>query len=241
MIAEVTPTGEKVWAYTQALDPAIRNPFSAQRFERAGHVYTLIADRVARRVWAVDADFNVVWQYGVTGDTSTGAASVAVNHLADPVLRPLLAGGRRDRAHRRQSPGMSRDRGQVRTTTRPAGTDHGFTADSIIWSYGQPGVAGNGPGQLAKPHSAQRLANGNVLICDAGDDVYGARVIEVDRATGGIVWQYGVTGPPGTGDDDLHEANFASRLPDGDTLIADTAAHRVLRRDRVGPSSMSGI
>ena len=26
----------------------------------------------------------MVWQYGVTGDTSTGAAAVAVNHLSDP-------------------------------------------------------------------------------------------------------------------------------------------------------------
>ena len=73
-----------MWAYTQALDPAIRKPFSAQRFARDGHDYTLIADRVACRVLAVDADFNVVWQYGVTGDTSTGPAAVAVNHLADP-------------------------------------------------------------------------------------------------------------------------------------------------------------
>ena len=71
-----------------------------------------------------------------------------------------------------------------------------------------------------------------MLICDAGDDAYASRVIEVDRATGGVDWQYGVTGPPGTGDGYLHEANFASRLPDGDTLIADTAAHRVLRVTR---------
>ena len=228
MIAEVTPAGEKVWAYTQALDPAIRNPFSAHRFARDGHDYTLIADRVARRVWAVDAGFNVVWQYGVTGDTSTGAVAVAVNHLADPF-------------YARYSP---EDGGTVLIADNLRGCrvievqyghysagapDNGFTGASIIWSYGEPGVAGNGPGQLAKPHSAQRLANGNVLICDAGDDVCGARVIEVDPATGGIVWQYGVTGPPGNGDDYLREANFASRLPEGDTLIADTAAHRVLR------------
>jgi hypothetical protein len=119
---------------------------------------------------------------------------------------------------------------EVRYSDYQAGApDNGFTAGSVTWSYGEPGVSGNGPGQLCKPHSAQRLASGNVLICDAGDDLLSARVLEIDRASGAIAWQYGVTGPPGEGEGYLQEANFASRLPDGDTLITDTLAGRVLR------------
>ena len=183
---------------------------------------------IARRVWAVDADFKVVWQYGVTGDASTGEASLAVNHLADPFYARYSPedGGTVLIADNLRAFRVI----EIRYGDYQAGAvDGGFTAASIAWSYGQAGVNGNGPGQLSKPHSAQRLANGNVLICDAGDDVFGARVLEVDRTTREIDWQFGVTGPPGTGEDYLHEANFASRLAGGDTLIADTAAHRVLR------------
>ena len=227
MVAETTAVGEPVWMYTKDQDPALANPFSAQRFERDGRSYTLVADRVARRVWVVDADFATVWQYGVTGDTTSGNAALAVNHLADPF-------------YARYSP---EDGGTVLIADnlrgfrvievryadyRPGEVDNGFSAASITWSYGKPGVPGNGPGELAKPHCARLLADGDVLICDAGDDVYGARVIQVDRG-GSIVWQYGVTGPPGAGNGYLTEANFASRLADGDTLITDTAAGRVIR------------
>ena len=223
MVAEVTPAGEPVWQYSRAQDASIGRPFSAQRFTRDGHEYTLVADRDAFRVWAVDADYNVVWQYGVTGQKGLGA-----NHLMDAF-------------YARYSP---EDGGtvliadnlngcrviEVRYSDYQAGApDNGFTAESITWSYGEPGVSGNGPGQLCKPHSAQRLASGNVLICDAGDEFLSARVLEIDRASGAIVWQYGVTGPPGEGEGYLQEANFASRLPDGDTLITDTLAGRVLR------------
>jgi hypothetical protein len=222
-VAEVTPAGEPVWQYSRAQDASIGRPFSAQRFSRDGHEYTLVADRDAFRVWAVDADYNVVWQYGVTGQKGLGP-----NHLMDPF-------------YARYSP---EDGGtvliadnlygcrviEVRYSDYQAGApDNGFTAGSVTWSYGEPGVSGNGPGQLCKPHSAQRLASGNVLICDAGDDLLSARVLEIDRASGAIAWQYGVTGPPGEGEGYLQEANFASRLPDGDTLITDTLAGRVLR------------
>jgi hypothetical protein len=223
MVAEVTPAGVPVWKYSRAQDAGIGRPFSAQRFSRGGQDYTLIADRDAYRVWAVDRDYQVVWQYGVTGEKGLGA-----NHLMDPF-------------YARYSP---EDGGtvliadnlngyrviEIRYSDYLAGApDNGFTSASITWSYGEPGVSGNGPGRLSKPHSAQRLASGNVLICDAGDDVSGARVLEIDRVSGAVAWEYGVTGPPGSGDGYLQEANFATRLPDGDTLIADTLSGRVLR------------
>lgn len=228
MVAEVDAEGREVWRYGAEDDSALSRPFSAQRFVRGGRSYTLIADRDARRVWAVDyATKSTVWQYGVTDDTSRGEAAVAVNHLADPF-------------YARYSP---EDGGTVLIADnlkgcrvievkygdyRAGDANNGFKDSSITWSYGQPGVSGNGPGQLVKPHSAQRLDSGNILMCDAGDDVLGARVLEVDRG-GHIVWQYGVTGPPGDGEGYLHEANFATRLPNGDTLIADTADGCVLR------------
>ena len=198
----------------------------------------MIADRVARRVWAVDADLNVVWQYGVTADVSTCAA-LAVNHLVDPF-------------YARYSP---EDGGTVLIADNLRGCrvievqygDYSAGAHGqrvhrgqhhVV--YGAAGVRRTGPGPARQAAARSALENGNVLICDAGDDV---REPGSSRSTGPPALssgKYGVTGPPGAGDDYLHEANFASRLPDGDTLIADTATHRVLRvrgpdhRARVG-------
>lgn len=218
LVAEVTRAGNQVWKYSAADDPDLQHPFSAQRFSRGGQEFTLIADRWACRVWAVDDDKNVVWQYGVTND-----AGVTLNHLADPfyaqyssadggtVLITDCNGGNRVI--------------QVRYGDYRAGaSDNGFIPSSILWSYGTPGVAGSGPGQLDKPHCAQRLDSGNVLITDAD----GARVFEVSHASKQIVWQYGATDQPGAGDGRLADPNYAARLQNGDTLIVDTGNSRVL-------------
>ncbi len=181
--------------------------------------YTLIADRDACRVWAVDSDYKVVWQYGVTGEKG-----LAANHLMDPF-------------YARYSP---EDGGtvliadnlngcrviEVRYSDYQAGApDNGFTAASITWSYGEPGVSGNGPGQLCKPHSAQRLASGNVLICDAGDDVIGARVLEIDRASGA---SSGSTASPGR------------RVPATGTCTRPTSPHACPTATRSSPTHCPG-
>jgi hypothetical protein len=220
LVAVVSRAGEPVWEYTVNDDPDLQRPFSAQRFTRGGEELTLIADRDAYRVWAVNEAKDVVWQYGVTNEAGT-----TINHLVDPfyaryseadggsvVITDCNSGGNRVI--------------EVRYGDYLAGVqDNGFTAQSVVWSYGKPGVEGSGPGELDKPHSAERLSDGNILITD--EDA--AHVIEVDRETGEIVWQYGVTGQPGGGEGQLREPNFARRLDDGDTLIADAGNSRVLR------------
>jgi hypothetical protein len=219
IVAEVTRAGDPVWTYSADDDPALQRPFSAQRFVRSGREYTLMADRWACRVWVVDESGSTVWQYGVTNEKGTG-----INHLADPF-------------HARYS---DADGGTVVITDNNDGNrvievrygdyqagapDNGFTAESIIWSYGTPGDPGSGPGQLDKPHSAERVPVGNILVADEDAD----RVIEIDRETREVVWQYGLTDQPGDGEGRLKEPNFARRLSDGDTLIADAGNARVLR------------
>jgi len=224
LVAEVTRAGEKAWTYTTADDPDLQRPFSAQRFTRDGQELTLIADRWACRVFAVDQQKNVVWQYGVTNESGT-----TTDHLADPfyarysdadggtVLIADCNGGNRVI--------------EVKYDAYRAGApDNGFDEQSILWSYGTAGVEGSGLGLLDKPHSAQRLASGNVLITDAD----GARVFEVDRVTKDIVWQFGVTAEPGDGADHLTDPNYAARLSDGDTLIVDTGNGRVIRVTATG-------
>ena len=59
----------------------------------------------------------------------------------------------------------------------------------VVWSY-----TGAGEGGLNRPSLAIELPNGNVL---ANDDL-NHRIIVVDKQSGKILWQYGVTGHRGS-------------------------------------------
>jgi hypothetical protein len=98
----------------------------------------------------------------------------------------------------------------------------------VVWFYGEYGVKGSGPGQLRLPHSAQRLPDGNTLICDSENH----RVIEVTRQKG-VAWSFSTGGTIGeTG------PNTAVRLTSGpsqgDTLICDSDKNRVIEVDKSG-------
>lgn len=74
---------------------------------------------------------------------------------------------------------------------------------NIVWQYD-----GDGHVKMNKPSLAIELPNGNIL---ANDD-YNHRVIVIDKQTKQIVWQYGVTGKPGSADGQLN-------VPDGMDII----------------------
>ena len=82
-------------------------------------------------------------------------------------------------------------------------------------------------GGLYHAQGSQRLSNGNTLIAD---DYGGCRVVEVDPS-GTIVWQYGTPGETGGGPNKLYAPRVATRMNNGNTLIADIAGHRVLEVD----------
>jgi hypothetical protein len=84
--------------------------------------------------------------------------------------------------------------------------------NKIVWQYGRTGAAGCGTNELNSPNSAELPANGHILIADEANN----RVIEVNRDKA-IVWSYGSC----TGSE-LSGAAFASRLPNGQTLITDS-------------------
>ncbi|MEL7667098.1 MAG: hypothetical protein AAGU73_02705 [Actinomycetota bacterium] len=94
---------------------------------------------------------------------------------------------------------------------------------TIVWSYGSPEDAP----KLIDPFTAFRMPNGNTLIADN----QACRVLEVS-ASGEIVWQYGVTGQRaadnGYAQGYLDWPKWATRLANGNTLIADDEGHRVL-------------
>jgi hypothetical protein len=114
----------------------------------------------------------------------------------------------------------------------------------IVWQFGQTDTPGAGPDQLADPFCATQITptagqtDGNVLIADSqdnhrvievrADDFAGLDVADHGFTASSIVWQYGVTGQPGTDPGYLMFARSPQRLPDGDTMLTDSANRRVL-------------
>ena len=97
------------------------------------------------------------------------------------------------------------------------------TTGKVLWSFG-------GAGLLSHQHDARELDNGNILIFDNGVHRVRApgfaRVLEVDPATGNIVWQY------------LDKtilafqsfmAGGAQRLANGNTFITEAATGRLFQ------------
>jgi uncharacterized protein (UPF0248 family) len=93
----------------------------------------------------------------------------------------------------------------------------------IIWYWGL--------GELEYPHNPSLLDNGNILLFDNGTQRRYSRVIELDPRSGEIVWEYkGV--PPRTFFS--VDRGAAQRLPNGNTLIADSAEGRVIEVTKNG-------
>ena len=97
------------------------------------------------------------------------------------------------------------DRYLVADYTRPGGIYEFNRAGKVLWSY-HPSA---GPRMLNHPSLAEKLPNGLIAV----NDDYRARVVIINPRTQRIVWQYGRTGKPGTGHDQL-------RIPDGFDLLA---------------------
>ena len=78
----------------------------------------------------------------------------------------------------------------------------------IVWAWG--------PGQLDYQHHAHMLPGGNILVFDNGPHRGYSRVVEVEPASGKIVWQY-MADPA----EAFHAPYFSGqqRLPNGNTFI----------------------
>ena len=150
------------------------------------------------RVILADRAGRIVWQYGVFGVTGAGP-----NELNSPVQNTFLPNGNV----------LITDQGNQRVIEIER------RHNTIVWQYGTTGVAGAGANQLSAPNSAERLANGRVLIADEGND----RAIEVDGAHH-IFASY-------TAQSTVSGVAFASRLPNGRTLITDSNNNRIVEVD----------
>jgi len=67
--------------------------------------------------------------------------------------------------------------------SHPGAVEEFDTSGRVTWSYDPA----SGAGELDRPTLAEVLPNGDVLVCDAGND----RIVVIDPQTKAIVWQYG--------------------------------------------------
>ncbi|WP_462188761.1 MULTISPECIES: arylsulfotransferase family protein [unclassified Frankia] len=88
-----------------------------------------------------------------------------------------------------------------------------------------------GPGQLSGPHQPSALPGGSVLVFDNGRAVRRSRVLEIDPATGEIVFTYDADPP------DALFTEFAGgcqQLPGGTLLVTDAQHGRGIEISRDG-------
>jgi len=98
-----------------------------------------------------------------------------------------------------------------------------FKQHRLVWAWGQD--------ELQGPHDATLLENGNILVLDNGVTRGTSRAVEVDPRTGSIVWQY----PCGDAQPFFTlSMGSAHRLPNGNTLIADSNHSRAFEVTRGG-------
>jgi hypothetical protein len=94
---------------------------------------------------------------------------------------------------------------------------------AIVWRWG--------PGQLDRPHHPSVLPNGNLLIFDNGTRRGWSRVLELEPATGRIVWQYRGE-PPRSFSSPVRGS--AQALPNGNVLVTESTRGRVFEVTRDG-------
>jgi hypothetical protein len=178
---------------------------AASLFNQPGNI--LITDQFNNRTIEVTRGGKIVWSFGSGGPDQCTAGP---GTMIAPNDAERLAGG----------------------LTLLTGTGTGSCPDNrvivvneagtIVYQYGQAGVAGEGPDQLNVPVFAIQTPDGDYLITDQANN----RIIKVD-ANQNIVYQYG----PKHGIGALNSPNSAEVLPNGDILIADESGNRTFEID----------
>ncbi len=186
---------------------------------------TLIADQFNNRVIEVDRRGNIVWHFGL-GPADFSPASIIGTNDAQRVGELTLMAGTGTPGGQPEAPNC----------TNPSGCPDNRVllvdrAGNIVWQYGQFGPGGSGFDQLNVPVQNTWLPNRHVLITDQANE----RIIEVDVATKGIVWQYGTTGVSGNGPNQLNNPNCAELLENGHILICDENNNRAIEVTREIP------
>ncbi len=231
----------------------------SREFNQAGN--TLIADQFNNRVIEVDSDGNIVWQFGKGPADFSPASIIGTNDAQRVGVFTLMAGtgtpGGQPEAQNCTNPNGCLDNRVL--LVNPAGkivwqygqfgvagngpnqlstpvqntwlpnkhvliTDQGngriievrVRDKKIVWEYDG----------LNNPNCAELLQNGDILICDENNN----QALEVTHSTPStIVHTYTMAGGML-----FNAVAFASRLPNGHTLITDSGNARIVETDEAG-------
>jgi hypothetical protein len=214
-VIEIDPNGNIVWQFGNGPGDIAANAIvGTNDAERVGN-FTLMSGTgipagvtknckksgcTDNRVLLVDQGGNIVWQYGQFRVTGFGP-----NQLNTPVQNTYLPSGNV----------LITDQGNQRII------EVRRIDNSIVWQYGENGVAGFGPNQLSNPNAAELLANGDILISDENNN----RAIEVTHTSPSTIMK------TFTAQGTVSGLAFASRLPNGNTLLTDSNNSRILEVD----------
>ncbi len=227
------PSGNIVWSYGH---PKVSGTATGYLYEpddayllRNGQISVADADNC--RVLVINSDHTVASQIGTdgqcvhdppssmgspNGDTPLWDGNLLVSeingswvseytptgHLAWTVQLPIAYPS--DPQQLGASATINADRYLVADYTQPGKVLQFTREGQILATY----EATSGPGMLNHPSLAEELPNGIYLI----NDDYNDRMVAIDPSNGALLWQYGLTGQPGTGPGQLN-------TPDGFDLL----------------------
>lgn len=236
-VLRVSQAGQILWDYQYAYDGSIQDPWSAWLRTDGPNAGDVIVTLRGSNTPPTQSGVLEVTPAGTAGGLPVDEAGVT-----DPTLQGTLRWPEfLEAIAATDTPGGTAALRDPFSAVAVPGTDHTLVCDGkkggggyrvveldpeqrLAWSYGTLGTPGDAAGFLDAPHTAQRLANGDTLICDGGPGDGSAdngRVLQV-APNGSVRWSFsaGLNSPAG-----------AWQLPDGNTLIADDTNNRVLTID----------
>jgi hypothetical protein len=148
--------------------------------------YVLIADRNANKLLIVSPSKRIVWQFPRAGDLSPGQS------FYDPDDAFFAPGFRRIVTNEEFNDTLAQI--DIRTHRQ-------------VWTYGRPGVAGSGSGELSNPDDAYVWPNGTITVAD----IRNCRVVRID-------WAHRIVGEIG-GRGCAHDPPRALASPNGATPL----------------------
>ena len=228
------PSGKIIWSYGHPRQPGtgrgyLHEPDDAYLLKN-GQV--TVADAVNCRVLVINENHTVARQIGTdgecfhnppasmgspNGDTPLSDGNLLISEINGSWVSEYTPAGRLVWTVHLSVVGYPSDPQQV-------GRDRYLLADfsspgqvvefdrhgKILYRYDQA----SGPGRLDHPSLAELLPSGVIMANDDHND----RMVAIDPSTGALVWQYGITGKPGTRPGQLNTPDgFDLLLPDGST------------------------
>jgi hypothetical protein len=221
------PSGRLLWSYGHAgqtgSEPGYLHEPDDAYLLRNGNVS--VADAQNCRILIISAGRKVLRQFGdpsecthdpphrlgsPNGDTPLANGNILVSEVNGSYIDEITRAGKLvwslqlPISYPSDPQQLGPDKYLVVDYADPGGIYEFTRAGKILWSYHPE----SGNGRLNHPSLAERLPSGDIAV----NDDYRHRVVIIDPKTKKIVWQYGITGHPGTGPNHLH-------TPDGFDLL----------------------